>query len=311
MKGIIIIIIFSVMVGGASAAPWVESHVTPYVPDSCYPLICTTLHLLDGSYGQLPAGAVMWINTSDGSMQEGGAVYWGDLGAIGTYQSDSLMRCGITYTTRIYDSGGGFLTSTSSIRTDADCNQPEVSFAQSVYSCTPTVQINYQYGQNSTIRMHDLSDYGTVLWSATSVNGSGALYPDYNFTPGFSYLVEIQTAEGVGILFDTMDVQLCGTEPDPDDPGGGDGAGEGDGDGDDGTGTGGGGSDGGTDPFTPPNSYDPNVPGQEWKQWIDLNKDGVTSYAESLAAFRFWGFAVFGMSYGLAGFKFGLGVKLW
>lgn len=286
MKMILFILVFFMMVGGASAAT-VELSISGLEEDGTAALVIAYTGAVD---------SIVWVNGTDGF-----SVPTDPLNGSDYVVEVMVIACNIVYTAEMYT--GGSLVATDSIqRTDAGCNQPEVSFSQAVYSCDSTIQLNYQYAQNSTIRLHDLSDYGTVLWSATNVNGSGALYPDYNFTPGFSYLVEIQTAEGASITFSTMDVQLCGVGVDPNDPGGGTGNGDG--------GTGTGGSDGGTDPFTPPNSYDPTVPGQEWKTWIDLNGDRVTSYAETMAAFRFWGFTFLSGSYVLAFFKFGLGFRL-
>lgn len=283
------------MVGGASAAT-VELSIQAIEPDG-------TAALVIGYTGAVDS--VIWINSTDGF-----SVPTDPVNGDGYVVEGMLIACDVVFTAEMYTADS--LVATDSIqRTDAGCNLPEVSFSQSVYSCDSTIQLNYQYAQNSTIRVHDLSNYGTVLWNTTSVNGSGALYPDYNFTPGFSYLVEIQTAEGASISFSTMDIQLCGSVPDPDDPDGGDGIGDGDEGTDPGDGTGtDDGTDGGTDPFTPPNTYDPTEPGQEWKQWIDLNSDGITSYAETMASFRFWGYTFLCGSFILAFFKFVLGFKL-
>lgn len=296
MKGLLIILVFFMMIGGASAAT-VELSISGLEPDGTAALVIAYTGAVN---------SIIWINGTDGF-----SVPTDPLNGNDYVYEVMVISCNIVFTAEMYT--GGSLVATDSIqRTDAGCNQPEVSFSQSVYSCDSTIQVNYQYGQNSTIRLHDLSDYGNVLWSAANVNGSGALYPDYNFTPGFSYLVEIQTADGTSITFSTMDVQLCGTGTDPDDPGGGTGTGDGGGDGGTGTGTddGGSGSDGGTDPFTVPNSYDPTNPGDEWKTWIDLNGDRVTSYAETMAAFRFGAYTFLSGAYLLALFKFGLGFRL-
>lgn len=293
MKGIILILIFFAMVGNASAAI-VELSVSDIGTDGVGTMIIAYTGAVD---------SIVWVNFT------GYSVPTIPLNGNGFVYEVLYIPCDTLITAEMYT--GATLVSTDTYqRTDAGCNSPEVSFSQSVYSCDPTVQVNYQYAQNSTINIRELEYYANLLWSVSSVNGSGALYPAYNFTPGFSYLVEIQTVNQAG-TFDTMDVQLCGSETDPDDPGGGTGDGDGDGGTGTGTGKGGTGSDGGTDPFTPPNSYDPTVPGQEWKKWIDLNDDGITSYAESLAAFRFWGFSILVGSYVLAGCKFGLGVNLW
>lgn len=290
MKGLLIILILFMMAGGASAAT-VELSFSSL---NSAGLGAMTVAYTGASNSTIYINStedVVWIGTPlSGNGFESPTTYW---------------SCNMVYTAEMYT--GGSLVATDSIqRTDANCNIPEISFSQESYSCDATVQVNHVYAQNSTINLRSADNYAAILWSTTNTNGSGALYPTYNFTPGFSYIIDIQSSGGATSDLDTMSIQLCG---------GGDGGGGAD----DGTSTGGGGggdgtdaggSDGGTDPFTPPNSYDPTVPGQEWKTWIDLNGDRVTSYAETMAAFRFWGYTFLCGSFFLAFMKFGMGFKL-
>ena len=246
--------------------------------------------------------STIWINTTDDVVWMSDPLTGNNFEYLVFY-----IACDEVYTAEMYT--GGSLVATDSIqRTDAGCNDAGVSFSQESYACDSTIQVNHIYAQNSTINIRDGDNYANILWTIANINGSGALYPEFNFTPGFSYIVDIQL-DGSTSDFDSMNVQLCSGE----DSGGGTdgGGGTDDGTGSGGAGSGGAGSGGGTDPFTQPNSYDPTVPGHEWKQLLDLNNDGVNSYAESIAAFRYWGFTFLFSSYGMAFFKFVLGVKLW
>ena len=294
MKAILFIFIFLMLVGSASAAT-VELSISGIEPDGTGAMVVAYVGAVN---------SIVYVNATGFSMQTD------PLTGAGYVAEPMYIACNRVYTAEMYTSG--VLVDTDSIqRTDAGCNQPQVSFSQAVYACDSTVQLNYQYMQNTTVRIHRLDDFATVLWSTNNVNGSGALYPDYNFTPGFSYLVDMLDSDGASVgYFATTSIQLCGTGTDPDDPDGGDGTGDGGSGSGGGTGDGGSGSDGGTDPFTPPNSYDPTKPGDEWKTWIDLNGDRVTSYAETMAAFRYWGFVSLVGSYFLAFLKFGLGFRL-
>lgn len=190
----------------------------------------------------------------------------------------------------------------------ASAANPSVSFSQATYACGGTIQFDYQNANNSEIYIFSLDSYGEPIWSDFGLSGSNTVYPDLNLSAG-SYIIELQSSNGTALDFDTMTVASC----DSTGGGGGTDTGTGGGDATDGTGdTGGGGSTGGgTDPFSGTDGEYGTGPGDEYKVWLDLDGDGLTSYAESVAAFRYWGFMFLGASMLMAVFKFGIKVRLW
>lgn len=194
----------------------------------------------------------------------------------------------------------------------ASAAYPSVSFSLDTYACGGSIQINYNNANNSEIYLFSLDAYGEPIWSGSGYYGSGSELPGLNLSSG-RYIVEIRNTDGSIYDFDDMTISSCGGGGGGGTGDGGGGTGTGDGGGSGGTGDGGGGGGGSDDanPFTPPDAYDSSVPGQEWKTWIDLNADGITSYAESVAAFRYWGFMFLFLSIGLAACKFVAKVKLW
>lgn len=186
----------------------------------------------------------------------------------------------------------------------ASAANPSVSFSQAVYPCGGTIQFDYQNANNSELYLFSLDAYGEPIWSDYGLYGSNTVYPGLNLSVG-SYIIEMRNVNGTALDFDTMTVESCGGT-------GGDGGGT-----DDGTGGGGGtggtgGDGGGTDPFSGGSGdYDGTNPGDEYKIWLDLNKDGITSYAERIAAFRFWGFTCLFVVMVMAVVKFGFKKRLW